>query len=108
LIFGYYDGDRLIYVARTRNGFTSAMRERLFTRFQGLEVPDCPFVNLPEETGGRWGEGLTRVKMKACRWLKPVLVGEFEFLEWTADNHLRHTRFIGLREDKAPRDVRRE
>jgi ATP-dependent DNA ligase len=43
-----------------------------------------------------------------CRWLKPVLVGQFEFLEWTGDNHLRHTRFIGLREDKNARDVGRE
>ena len=41
-------------------------------------------------------------------WLKPVLVGQFEFLEWTGENHLRHTRFVGLREDKPARAVRRE
>ena len=38
--------------------------------------------------------------MADCRWLKPVLVGQFEFLEWTGDNHLRHSKFIALREDK--------
>jgi bifunctional non-homologous end joining protein LigD len=38
--------------------------------------------------------------MTQCQWLKPVLVGQFEFLEWTADNHLRHSKFVGLREDK--------
>ena len=43
--------------------------------------------------------------MAECHWLKPVLVGQFEFLEWTADNHLRHSRFVGLREDKRAADV---
>jgi DNA ligase D-like protein (predicted ligase) len=108
LIFGYYDGDRLIYVARTRNGFTPALRGQLSRKFLGLEISDCPFVNLPEEKSGRWGQGLTKAKMKDCRWLKPQLVGQFEFLEWTGDNHLRHTKFVGLREDKAAKEVRRE
>jgi bifunctional non-homologous end joining protein LigD len=108
LIIGYYEGDRLIYTARTRNGFTPAMREQLFRRFRRLETADCAFVNLPKATSGRWGQGLTKAKMADCRWLKPVLVGQFEFLEWTSDDHLRHTRFIGLREDKPAREVRRE
>jgi len=108
LIFGYYDDDRLIYAARTRNGFTPALRAQLFRKFRGLETPDCPFANLPEEKSGRWGQGLTKAKMKDCRWLKPQLVGQFEFLEWTGDHHLRHTKFVGLREDKAAREVRRE
>jgi ATP-dependent DNA ligase len=43
-----------------------------------------------------------------CQWLKPELVGQFEFLEWTGDNHLRHSKFVGLREDKKARDVIRE
>lgn len=38
--------------------------------------------------------------MEGCCWLKPVLVGQFEFVEWTPDNHLRHSRFFALREDK--------
>jgi ATP-dependent DNA ligase len=46
--------------------------------------------------------------MAEVQWLKPTLVGQFEFLEWTADNHLRHSRFIGLRDDKNDRDVVRE
>ena len=68
----------------------------------------CPFANLPEAKAGRWGEGLTAEKMKECRWLKPVLVGQFEFVEWTPDDHLRHSRFVGLREDKKAKDVVRE
>ena len=108
LVFGYYEGKRLMYVARTRNGFTPASRQRLFERFRGLEVLHCPFVNLPEAMSGRWGQGLTKEKMKDCRWLKPMLVGQFEFTEWTAEGHLRHSRFVGLREDKKATDVVRE
>ena len=108
LIFGYYEGDRLIYAARTRNGFTPAMREQLFRKFRSLEIRECPFANLPEAKSGRWGQGLTKAKMADCRWLKPLLVGQFEFLEWTGENHLRHTRFVGLREDKPAQAVRRE
>jgi bifunctional non-homologous end joining protein LigD len=46
--------------------------------------------------------------MEECVWLKPVLVGQFEFLEWTRDDHLRHAKFIGLRDNKNPRDIIRE
>jgi bifunctional non-homologous end joining protein LigD len=108
LIFGYYEGSELIYVARTRNGFTPQLREQLFKRLRGLQVSECPFSNLPESKAGRWGQGLTAAKMKECRWLRPVLVGQFEFVEWTPDNHLRHSRFVALRDDKPARDVHRE
>src|SRR5262249_5084399 len=96
LIVGYYEGRRLLYAARTRNGFTPAMREQLFRKLRPLEIRNCPFANLPETWSGRFGQGLTTEKMADCRWLKPVLVGQFEFVEWTPDNHLRHTRFMGL------------
>ena len=104
VVFGYYEGDRLLYVARTHAGFTPASRRGLFEKFRSLEIPEYPFVNLPEVRGGRWGEGLTKEKMRDCRWLKPLLVGDFEFTEWTADGHLRHARFVGLR-DKRDEDV---
>lgn len=108
LVFGYYEGDKLIYVSRTRNGFTPVTRAQLFRIFKGLETDVCPFANLPEAKSGRWGQGLTKAKMAEVQWLQPVLVGQFEFLEWTADNHLRHSKFVGLREDKGARDVVRE
>jgi bifunctional non-homologous end joining protein LigD len=108
LVFGVYEHRKLIYVARTRNGFTPATRAALFKKFTGLEIPDCPFANLPEPRGGRWGQGLTAAKMKECVWLKPELVAQIEFVEWTPDGHLRHSRFVALRDDKTPRDVRRE
>jgi DNA ligase D-like protein (predicted ligase) len=108
LVFGYYEGDQLLYAARTRNGFTPALRASVFKKLRSIETSECPFVNLPEKKPGRWGQGLTAEKMKECRWVKPVLVGQFEFLEWTAENHLRHSRFIALREDTNPREVVRE
>jgi ATP-dependent DNA ligase len=77
-------------------------------KFKQPEIKECPFANLPEKKAGRWGVGLTVAKMIDCRWLKPVLVGQFEFVEWTQDAHLRHASFMGLREDKKARDVRRE
>jgi ATP-dependent DNA ligase len=67
----------------------------------------CPFANLPEKKDGRRGAGLTAAKMKECRWLKPVLVKQFEFVEWVGENHLRHTKFVGLREDKKAKDAQR-
>jgi len=108
LVIGYYEDGRLMYASRTRNGFTPALRQQLFKKFRSLEIADCPFANLPEARSGRWGVGLTKEKMADCRWLKPELVGQFEFVEWTADNHLRHTKFVALRDDKRAQDVRRE
>jgi DNA ligase D-like protein (predicted ligase) len=108
LVIGYYDNGELLYAARTRNGFTPALRETLFSKLRKLEIKDCPFANLPEKNGGRWGQGLTAAKMKECRWLKPVTVGQFEFVEWTPENHLRHAKFVGLRDDKKATDVKRE
>lgn len=108
VVFGCYEGKQLMYTARTRNGFTPSLRATLMKRFQGLEIPECPFANLPEGKSGRWGQGLTAEKMKECHWLKPVLVGQFEFLEWTADDHLRHSRFVALREGTKPEQVHRK
>ena len=73
-----------------------------------MAIRDCPFANLPEAKSGRWEAGLTKAKMADCRWLRPVLVGQFEFLEWTGENHLRHARFVALRDDRNARDVTRE
>jgi ATP-dependent DNA ligase len=62
VIFGYYEADRLIYVARTRNGFTPAARAQLYKKFGPLEIRECPFANLPETNSGRWGQSLTKAK----------------------------------------------
>jgi len=54
------------------------------------------------------GKNACDIVRHSTLWLKPVLVGQFEFTEWTPDNHLRHSRFIALRDDKKPKEVVRE
>jgi DNA ligase D-like protein (predicted ligase) len=108
IVVGYYKGKDLVYVARVRNGFVPASRRQVFGKLKNLEVPDCPFVNLPEKHRSRWGEGLTAEDMKKCVWVRPELVAQIEFLEWTESDHLRHSKFAGLREDKDPRSVVKE
>jgi DNA ligase D-like protein (predicted ligase) len=108
LIVGYYEGDDLIYLARVRNGFVPALRAEVFECLLRLEIKACPFSNLPQCDKGRWGQGLTADKMAECHWLKPQLVAQIEYADWTDVNHLRHSKFIALRDDKSATDVRRE
>lgn len=108
LIIGYYRGDDLVYVARVRNGFVPASRREVFEKIRGLVSNKMPFVNLPDEHPGRWGEGLTAEKMKQCAWLRPETVVQIEFLEWTDSDRLRHSKFVGLRPDKDPHQVVKE
>jgi DNA ligase D-like protein (predicted ligase) len=108
IIVGYYRGKELIYVARTRNGFVPASRQRVFEKLRPLVTPECPFVNLPETRKARWGEALTAEKMKNCVWVRPELVAQIEFLEWTDADHLRHSKFAGLRDDKDAGSVVKE
>jgi DNA ligase D-like protein (predicted ligase) len=106
LIVGYYEGERLLYAAKVRNGFVPQVSREVTSKFNGLEIDTCPFANLPERKRTQWA--LTKEEMKNCVWLKPELVAQIEFTEWTPDGHLRHSRFVGLREDKVAREVVRE
>jgi ATP-dependent DNA ligase len=108
LIVGYYSGNDLVYVARVRNGFVPLLRRQVFERIRGLISPKMPFVNLPDEHPSRWGESLTAERMKECVWLRPEAVGQVEFLEWTDADRLRHSKFVGLRDDKDPHQVVKE
>ena len=108
LLVGYYDAGKLMFAAKVRNGFVPAMRDTVFRQFEKLRSKTCPFANLPETAKGRWGEGLTAADMDKCIWLKPRLVAAIVYAEWTPANHLRHAKFIALREDKNARDVVRE
>jgi ATP-dependent DNA ligase len=90
LIVGYYEGDRLLYAAKVRNGFVPFVRRDVASRFKGLEIDTCPFANLPERKRTQWA--LTKEEMKNCVLLKPELVAQIEFTEWTPDGHLRHSK----------------
>ena len=108
VVVGFYRGKDLIYAARVRAGLVPATRREVFERIRHLKTPLCPFSNLPEPAAGRWGQGLTAEKMKECVWVRPELVAQIQFLEWTGADHLRHTKFVGLRDDKDPSKVVRE
>ena len=108
LLTGYYDHGKLMFLAKVRNGFVPALRREVAKRFRGLETDACPFTNLPEPKSVRQGKALTKEFMKECRWLKPKLVAQVEFADWTEANNLRHARFVGLRGDKDARKVIRE
>lgn len=106
LIVGYHEGEELYYVGKVRNGFVPRVRKEVHRNFKGLETDACPFANLPEKKRTIWA--LTKAEMKNCRWLKPELVAQLEFTEWTPDGHLRHSKFVGLRDDKEAKEVVRE
>jgi bifunctional non-homologous end joining protein LigD len=106
LLVGYYDAGKLLFIAKVRNGFVPRTREQVFDRLRPLETPVCPFANLPEPKNARRGHALTAEFMQEqCRWVKPELVAQVEFTEITGAEHLRHSRFVALRDDKNPAEV---
>ena len=68
----------------------------------------CLFANLPGSRTSHFGEGITTEEMKELCWLKPKLVAQISFTEWTNYGLLRHATFEGLRDDKEPRSVVRQ
>jgi len=108
LLVGYYEGKDLIFIAKVRNGFTPALRREVAQKFANLRTADCPFANLPEPASARRGEAITADVMPKIQWLRPKLVAQIEFTEWTKGNHLRHSRFVALRDDKKASEVIKE
>ncbi|HEY1082799.1 MAG TPA: non-homologous end-joining DNA ligase [Prosthecobacter sp.] len=108
LIIGVYQNGKLQCAGKVGTGFNERLLKELHQRFKPLIREKCPFANLPAESSGRWGQGITRSEMKNCTWLAPKLVCQVKFSEWTRDNRLRQPVFLGLREDKPAKDVIRE
>ncbi|WP_239926514.1 non-homologous end-joining DNA ligase [Enteroscipio rubneri] len=97
LLLGTFENGVFEYAGRAGSGISADDAHELLERFRGLERCDPPFSNPPR---ARTGECLT--------WLKPELVVQVRFSEWTEDGQLRHPSYQGLRADKEPRDVHRE
>lgn len=97
LLLGYFDKGRLVHVGKVGTGFTRQMAEDLLRRLQPLRVEASPF-----------SEKLTATEARGARFVRPEMIAEVEFGAWTADGHLRHASFRGLREDKSAAEVSRE
>ena len=108
LLVGYYEGSRLRFAGKVRAGFTPHVRRQVFAQIEPLHTARCPFADLPSSKASHWGGGVTAEQMAEMRWVQPALVAQVRFVEWTADGHLRHAAFLGLRTDKHPAKVRRE
>ena len=108
LMVGYYQGHNLLFVSRVGTGFDSVTLRDLHRLFQRYRITNCPFSNLPTARTRRSGRGITASDMARCVWLKPALVCQVRFLEWTEDGSLRQPVFLGVRDDKKPREVVRE
>jgi ATP-dependent DNA ligase len=81
MVVGYYEGDKLMFASKVRNGFVPRLRREVGAKLKHLQTDGCPFVNLPEKKRTQWA--LTREQMRECLWLRPELVAQVEFTEWT-------------------------
>jgi DNA ligase D-like protein (predicted ligase) len=105
LLLGYYTDDgRLIYAGRVGTGMPVKVLADLRRRLDPLARKTSP-LSFPPPRSTRFGSPLV---LSRVHWVEPKLVAEITYLTWTADNLLRHTVYVGLREDKPATDVRRE
>jgi bifunctional non-homologous end joining protein LigD len=94
LLLGYYDGDKLRYAGKVGTGFTQATLRDLAHRLAPLTRETSPFGD--------------EIRERHITWVRPELVAQVGFSEWTRDGRLRHPRYLGLRDDKAAAEVVRE
>jgi bifunctional non-homologous end joining protein LigD len=107
ILVGYYKDKKLLFAGKVGTGFNEKTLSILHKKFQKEKRPDCSFADLPSKTAGQWSQGITPSMMKKMHWVNPVFVAQIKFAEWTRDNKLRQPVFLGLREDKDPREVGR-
>jgi DNA ligase D-like protein (predicted ligase) len=94
VLVGHYEGAKLHYAGKVGTGFSTAVLRQLHAKLVALETDVSPFVDAVAERGAHWA--------------RPELVANVAFTEWTAEGRLRHPRFQGLRDDKAPTETVRE
>ncbi len=101
LLVGYYKDGMLTFASKVGTGFDEALLESLHRKFEKLKANKCPFsTGVAGEFGGP--------ELRRCAWLKPELVCQIKFAEWTNEGKLRQPVFLGLRDDKDPKSVVRE
>jgi bifunctional non-homologous end joining protein LigD len=95
LLLGFYRRGTLIYAGKVGTGFNDNLLKHLGKRLVQLEIPSPPFAD-------------DKLPRRGVHWVKPRLVAQIGFTEWTVDEKLRHPRFLGLRDDKRPEEIVRE
>ncbi len=95
LLVGYYEGEQLRYAGKVGTGYTAATLRDLGARLRALQTAESPFVD-------------ARPIPRGTKWVRPEVVVQIGFAEWTNDGRLRQARYLGLRDDKRPREVVRE
>src|SRR5690606_10502674 len=103
MLLGYHENGRLRYAGSVGTGWDSRAGRRLHERLAALEI-DEPVLDPDTVKPGRWSKRAAGTE----RWVEPTLVAEVEFTEWTADGHVRHPTFRGMRDDKPARHITRE
>jgi bifunctional non-homologous end joining protein LigD len=96
LLVGYFEGDDFVFAGKIGTGFNTKMLVELRARLDTLEIASSPFTK---------AKGLPRLR---AHWVRPEIVVQVAFIEWTVNDKLRHPRLLGVRTDKAARDVVRE
>jgi bifunctional non-homologous end joining protein LigD len=96
LLVGYFDADDFVFAGKVGTGFDTKLLLDLRSRLDAIEIPQSPFTV---------ATGLPRIR---AHWVRPEMVVQVAFIQWTAHGKLRHSRFLGLRSDKPPHDVVRE
>jgi ATP-dependent DNA ligase len=96
LLLGYFDGEEFVFAGKVGTGFDTQQLVELRARLDEIEIAKSPFTK---------AAGLPRI---GAHWVRPEIVVQVAFIEWTVHGKLRHGRFLGLREDKTAREVVRE
>ncbi len=96
LLVGFYDGDDFVFAGKVGTGLDTKLLLSLRARLDKLEIPKAPFTR---------AKGLPKLRI---HWVKPQIVVQVAFMEWTGDNKMRHPRLLGIRTDKTPRECIRE
>ena len=96
LLVGYFEGDDFVFAGKLGTGFDTKLLLDLRARLDQLQIPTAPFTK---------AKGLPRLR---AHWVRPEIVVQVGFIEWTVHGKLRHPRLLGVRFDKAARDVVRE
>lgn len=106
LVVGRREKGRLLYMSSVRAGFVPRTKRQVLAAVKSLRQEECPFSNLPEKRGEH---KMDAEKMKKTVWLRPEILAEIAYNNVTLDGHLRHSKYLRLREevDLRPKKTRR-